>query len=206
MAGRFIVFEGPDGCGKTTMVEAARRHLEVREIACTFVQDPGGTRIGGQLRKVLLDPANDEMAAMTELLLYVASRAQLVDEIIRPALLRGEVVVADRFFLSTLVYQGVAGAVSEEELHSIIRLGVARTEPDHVLLLDVPADVGLERVGTSRDRMEQKGLFFHQQVRQRYLGYADCLPPETVTVIDASQPLLEVKRQVIVALDAVLDS
>lgn len=204
MAGSFIVFEGPDGSGKSSMVEEARRHLEVKGVAASFVQDPGGTKIGQQLRSVLLDAKNAEMCALTELLLYVASRAQLVEEVIRPALERGEVVVSDRFTMSTLVYQGVNGALPEKRLKEVVGLGVEAVRPDHVILLDVPAETGLARVGKSRDRMEQKGLLFFEEVRQRYLGQADAMPDDSITVIDASRTVLEVKKDVIEALDDIL--
>lgn len=204
MKGKFILFEGPDGCGKSSMVEATRRHLEVKGMEAVFVQDPGGTPIGQQLRKVLLNKDNAEMCAMTELLLYVASRAQLVAETIKPALDEGKTVIADRFFLSTLVYQGVAGAMPEEQLKEIVKLGTESVKPDHVILLDVPADIGLARVGKERDRMELKGLRFFEEVRQRYLGYADAMPESRLTIVDAARPILEVKKDVLDLLDALL--
>lgn len=204
MPGKFIVFEGPDGCGKSTMVEAAERHLAVRKVPTTFVRDPGGTDIGTEVRKILLDPNNSEMAPMTELLLYVASRAQLVSEIIRPALDRGEVVVSDRFTISTMAYQGVHGVIPEEQLRSTVELGLDGLTPDHVIILDVPAEIGLARVGREQDRMEQKGLLFHEEVRQRYLGYADGAPDGLISVVDASQVLLEVKRRVLEIIDAAI--
>jgi dTMP kinase len=205
LAGKFIVFEGPDGCGKSTMLEAARRHLEVKGIDAVFVQDPGGTKIGGQLRKVLLDKKNSEMCAMTELLLYVASRAQLVEEVILPALNDGRLVVSDRFTVSTLAYQGAAGAVPEGKLREVVSLGVGNLCPDRVILLDVPAGVGLERVGKSKDRMELKGLKFFEDVRSRYLGFADASSADRVTVVDACASILEVKREVLEIIDEVLE-
>lgn len=204
MPGTFIVFEGPDGSGKSSMVAAARSHLAEIGVPATFVRDPGGTSIGGRIREVLLDAANSEMCAMTELLLYVASRAQLVEETIRPALERGEVVVSDRFTLSTLVYQGVAGALPKERLAEVVCLGVEEVQPDCVLLLDVPAEVGLERVGASRDRMEQKGLEFFRAVRQGYLDCAGTMGAERVRMIDASRPVEAVRADVLAALDAAL--
>ncbi|MBN2710896.1 MAG: dTMP kinase [Planctomycetes bacterium] len=203
MPGKFIVFEGPDGCGKSTMVEAARRHFKVKGVAATFVQDPGGTDIGQQIRKILLDKHNDAMCPMTELMLYVASRAQLVAEIIRPALERGEVVVSDRFTASTLAYQGVAGSVPEDKLKEMVKFSADGLEPDHVILLDVPAEIGLERVGSSKDRMELKGLVFFEEVRQRYLGFADGMPEDKVSVLDASRSVLEVQREMLDILDDV---
>jgi len=141
---------------------------------------------------------------MTELLLYVASRAQMVNEIIRPALEQGKIVVSDRYTISTLVYQGVAAVLPEEDLRRVVNLGVDNAQPDHVILLDLPAQIGLGRVGKDKDRMEDKGLDFHEEVRQRYLGYADGAPAGTIHVVDASQTLLTVKKDVLEVLDAIL--
>lgn len=205
--GKFLVLEGSDGSGKSSMLEEVRAHLGVKGIDAVFVRDPGATQIGGQIRKILLDPENGMMGAVTELLLYVASRAQMVDEIIRPALAAGKTVISDRFYLSTLVYQGVEAAtrqkrLSEERLREIVMIGVEDMQPDHIFLFDVPAEVGLSRVGNEKDRIESKGLVFFEEIRQRYLGIADALGPDKVTVIDAAQSILEVKRDLLERLDA----
>ncbi len=209
MAGKFIVLEGPDGSGKSSMIEEIKGHLRVKGRDALFVRDPGGTAIGGRIREILLDREHENMTPMTELLLYVASRAQLVGEVIRPALAKGRLVFADRFHISTLVYQGVEGVlqhgeIGEQELREIVEKGHRGVEPDHILFLDVPAEVGLERVGREQDRMEQKGLLFFTEVRQRYLGFADALPTEKATIIDAARPILEVTREVLEVIDELL--
>lgn len=205
MRGKFIVFEGPDGCGKSTMLEAARRHLAATGRSAVFVQDPGGTEIGAQIRKILLSRKNESMCAATELLLYVASRAQLAAEVIVPALERGETVISDRYTLSTLVYQGVSRSLPETELRHVTQTGLGlAAEPDMVILLDVPVETGMSRVGGHKDRMEAKGDLFHQEVRQRYLGFAAGAPEEKVRVVDANRTVLEVKKEVLEILDEVL--
>lgn len=205
MTGRFIVFEGPDGGGKSTMIEEVRRHLRVRGAEAVIVQDPGGTAIGQQIRRILLDTDNDGMEPLTELLLYVASRAQLVGEIIRPALEAGGLVISDRFVISTLVYQGAARALPEDRLREIVRVGIEDIQPDHVFLLDVPVATTMARLGSKRDRIEQRGAAFFEEVRERYLGYVDALPPERATVIDAARPILAVQKEILEGIDALLD-
>ncbi len=204
MPGKFLVLEGPDGCGKSTLLEAVRRHLENQGVSATFVRDPGGTEIGQQLRQVLLNPENRDMGNMTELLLYVASRAQLVAEVIRPARARGEAIISDRYFISTLAYQGAEQWLAAGRLREIVALGVEDAVPDHVIILDVPVAVGLSRVGKDQDRIEAKGREFHEKVRRGYLDYAATAPPGTVTVVDATRPLAEVKTEVLEIVDAVL--
>lgn len=204
MPGKFIVLEGPDGSGKSTMIESIREHLAGRGVDAEFVRDPGGTAIGQQIRTVLLDPANQAMCPATELMLYIASRAQLVAEVIRPTLDWGKPVIADRFYLSTLVYQGVTGAVPPEVLEQVVHIGTEAVVPDLVLLLDVPAEVGLARVGREQDRMEQKGLAFFEQVRANYQYYAQTMPAGSLQVIDASEPLESVRAAVVEAVDGVL--
>ncbi len=201
MSAKFIVFEGTDGSGKSTMIEEVREHLRVKGIKARFVYDPGGTEIGQQLRKVLLDPKNEAMTPLTELLLYSASRAQLVGEVIRPALARGEIVISDRYIYSTLAYQGVAGEISEEVLRATVMTGCGGLEPDHIIYLDIPAEDGLRRAGRNPDRMEQKGVFYMEEVRQRYLGMFDTMPPSRATIIDATESILEVKKEVLEKID-----
>jgi dTMP kinase len=224
-SGIFVALEGPDGSGKSSMIAEIRRHLTARGKTATFAQDPGGTPIGQQIRKVLLAPENRAMCPLTELLLYVASRSQLVAEVIEPALARGELVIADRYYLSTLVYQGVAGAVPEPVLRQVVTLGINNIMPDHIILLDVPAEVGLSRLQRERDRVEEKGLIFFEEVRRRYLEFVDALPPEPPPsrvvdlvshrahqtkashpqchVVDASRSILEVTKSVLDLIDEI---
>jgi dTMP kinase len=179
------VFDGPDGSGKSTQMRrflgaCARTSPRVCE-----VREPGGTRIGERIREILLDRSNDEMKVRCEMLLYMASRAQLVEERIRPALLRGECVVADRFVSSTMAYQGTAGGLDLESIAQVGRIATGELTPDGVVVFDVDADAASRRLSPLLDRMEAKGRAFHARVREGYLEQARLWPHEYV-VIDAS--------------------
>ena len=170
--GRFIVFEGLDGCGKTTQARRAVGALRRRGRRALLCREPGGTAVGERIRRILLDRRYREMAVETELLLYMASRAQLVREVLRPALAAGTVVVADRFVFSSLVYQTVSGAVSEAAVRSVARVVLGGLTPDLQIVLDVPVHVALARMRRPPDRMEGKGRAFLERVRQGYLAAA----------------------------------
>ena len=193
--GKFIVLEGPEGCGKSTQIVTLCGRLEAEGHKVRLVREPGGTAIGEKLRGVLLDASNTSMTVGTELLLYMACRAQLVHEVIRPALEEGYIVAADRFLTSTIVYQGIAGGMGAEEVRKLYRETCGDVEPDLVVVLDVPADVGLSRVQRSFDRMESKPMTFHRRVRDGYLAVAKS-EPQTYVVVDASGPPDEVAETV----------
>lgn len=187
--GIFISFEGSEGCGKSTQILrlAARfQHLD-REVV--QLREPGGTPIGETIRHLLKHDEN--AAAMTpeaELLLFAASRAQLVREVIRPALERGAVVLCDRFLDSTTVYQGVARQLDAAEVAAINKFAIGETLPDLTLLLDLDAAEGRHRAAArsqEKDRMEQEGAEFYEAVRQGYLKLAKAYP-ERFVIIDAS--------------------
>jgi dTMP kinase len=193
--GKFIVLEGPEGSGKTTQV--ARLALRLGEESCVVrvVREPGGTAIGEQIRKVLLDKENGKMTVGTELLLYMACRAQLVHEVIRPALDEGLIVLADRFLTSSIVYQGIAGGMGAEEIEQLYRATCGDVAPDLVVVLDVSAEVGLLRLQRSFDRMESKPVAFHRRVRKGYLAVAKS-DPGRHAVVDASKDVNEVAEAV----------
>jgi len=183
---KFIVFEGIDGCGKGTSIEFAKKMLDERNIPYGCVRDPGKTRIGEKIREILLDPEHEEMSRETELLLYVAARAQLLAECIEPLLDSGRFVLCDRFDLSTLTYQYIFGGWEDEvPIETTTRIFVGqRKSPDHYILLDVPAEIGKQRVGKNKDRQEKKSCEIFERVRQRYLMYAKKF--DNVTVVDSS--------------------
>ena len=185
LAGRFIVFDGPDGSGKTTQLRrftsaCAEAGLEVCE-----VREPGGTSIGERIRDILLDRACEEMTLRCEMMLYMASRAQLVEERIRPALQRGCLVIADRFVSSTMAYQGTAGGLELREIEQAAQLAIGETWPDLVVVFDVDEATASKRLNPLLDRMEAKGRAFHARVREGYLEQAR-LWPDRYLVIDAS--------------------
>ncbi len=184
LAGRFIVFDGPDGSGKSTQfkrfVAAARgAGIEVCE-----VREPGGTAIGEQIRRILLDPAHDIMDLHCEMMLYMASRAQLVAERIRPALDAGRLVLADRFVSSTLAYQGAAGGMPLEHIRRVADVALGTAQPDVVVVFDVDEQTAATRLNPLLDRMEAKGAAYHARVRRGYLDQA-AAEPDRHLVIDA---------------------
>jgi dTMP kinase len=186
LSGRFIVFDGPDGSGKSTQFARVARHCRQRGLTVREVRDPGGTAIGEQVRSILLDPANAEMVVRCEMLLYMASRAQLVEQVIRPALAAGEFVLADRFISSTLAYQGAAGGISATEIMQIGAVAVGGCRPDLTVIFDVDERTAAGRLNPLLDRMEQKGADFHRRVREGYLAQAR-EQPATHAVIDATR-------------------
>ena len=175
-AGRFIVLEGGEGTGKSTQAALLSAWLTEAGIDHRLAREPGGTRVGEAIRSVLLDHPELEMPPESELFLYLAARAAFVREVVRPALDEGRVVVADRFALSTLAYQGYARGLDLDEVRAAIHLATGGLEPDLYVVLDVPVDVGAarqRRTGLPPDRIEQEGGDFLQKVREGYLSLAE---------------------------------
>ena len=203
-AGKFIVFEGIDGSGKTTQINLVARSLEEqgRQVLCT--REPGGTRIGAMLRKLLLDPANKDLDHRTEAFLYAADRSQHVTEVILPALEEGKIVICDRYLYSTVAYQGWGRGIDTDFLTSLNGLASGWLVPDRVILLDIDVDTGLRRALGERspDRLETEKSIFFQRVRQGYLEQAKNYP-EIFRVIQAGEDKTEVNRRVLTALDLV---
>ncbi len=197
---RLIVIDGPDGSGKTTQARRLRDDLAGRGEPVTLFRDPGDTDVGEAIRKQLLSLEHREMTPTTETFLYMASRAQLVEEKVRPALSEGRTVLLDRYYYSTAAYQGIAGDVGLEDVLELARVATGGLQPDHTFLLDVPAEVGLERLADDPDRMEEKGLDFHRTVRKAYLRLAERFPDRT-TVLDATQSIEAVQTDLREALD-----
>lgn len=169
LRGRFIVLDGPDGCGKSTQLSrlahwCTREGLEVVE-----VREPGGTAIGERIREILLDPACSEMDLRCEMLLYMASRAQLCAQRIRPALAAGRTVLSDRFTSSTLAYQGTAGGLSFDEIDRVAAIAAEGAAADLTVVLDVDEATAAGRLSPLLDRIEQRGETFHRRVRQGFL-------------------------------------
>ena len=186
MPGTFISLEGADGCGKSTQAELLVGRLREAGAEVVFVREPGGTRISERLRLVVLDPANADIVDECELLLYEASRAQLVREVVEPALARGAVVVCDRFADSTLAYQAGGRGLSEALVRSANALGTCGVAPDRTIVYDLDPEEAYARATASRaDRMEAEGLAFQERVRAAYLRLA-AQEPARVRVVDAS--------------------
>ncbi|MFO0909655.1 MAG: dTMP kinase [Isosphaeraceae bacterium] len=167
--GRFIVLDGPDGGGKTTQAAQLADWLRERGLDVVTCRDPGGTALGDRLRSILLDRGSLHPGLRAEMLLYMASRAQLVDERIRPALTAGQWVVSDRYLLSNIVYQGHAGGLGVDEVSRVGRVAIGGVLPDLTLLLDLPTELARDRVGAARDRMEDRPETYHRAVREGFL-------------------------------------
>ncbi|HMN96489.1 MAG TPA: dTMP kinase [Phycisphaerales bacterium] len=200
LRGRFIVLDGPDGSGKSTQFRLLADFCRSAGLRVTETREPGGTPIGEQVRAILLDPLNVEMDVRCEMLLYMASRAQLVAERIRPALERGDLVLADRFISSTLAYQGTAGGISTDAIRSVGRIACGATQPDLVVLFDVDEVVAGRRLNPILDRMEQKGIEFHRRVRRGYLDQA-ATDPARHLVIDATPETEQVWTSLLAAIE-----
>ena len=189
---RFVALEGPDGAGKSRAAESLARHLREAGRAVTLTREPGGTRLGEQVRAILLDPGPVPRSPEADALLFSAARAQLVREVIRPALARGDVVVCDRFAASTLAYQGYGSRLDLELLRGLEAFAVGGTRPDLVILLDVPVELGLARRGVGDPRQltrfedaARHDAAFHERVRGGYLALAR-QEPERWRVVDGS--------------------
>ena len=182
----FISFEGLDGCGKTTQAAMLADALELEGREVVRVREPGGTPTGERIRELLLDPLAT-IGPAAEALLYAAARAQLVSEVIAPALGRGSVVVADRFIDSSLAYQGVARGLGLERILAVNQFATGGVMPDRTLLLRIPADEAERRRGATPDRIEAEGARFHEDVAKGF-EQAAVRFPERIRVIDASGP------------------
>ena len=175
MKGWLITLEGPEGGGKSTQIALLRDFLKRAGVPCTVVREPGGTEIGDRIRGILLDPRAADMTVRTEILLYAASRAQLVERVILPALRRGEVVLCDRFVDSSIAYQGFGTLWDREEIRLVNRVATGGLRPDRTYLLDVPVEgehPPPPKAGAGDDRIERKGKEYHERVRQGFLHLA----------------------------------
>ncbi len=200
LAGQFFVFDGPDGSGKSTQFSRFGDYAGAHGLTVCEVREPGGTEIGEQIRRVLLDPANHDMALRCEMMLYMASRAQLIEQTIRPALDEGQLVLADRFISSTLAYQGTAGGMSQEEILAVGRVAIGSLWPNLTIVFDVDEKVAATRLNPLLDRMELKGAQFHRRVRQGFLAQVDA-SPDNHLIIDASGTEDEVYAKLLTALE-----
>ncbi len=186
-AGKLISFEGSEGSGKSTQLARLAARLQKLGREVVTVREPGGTEIGEQIRNIIVhNSRGDEMCAETELLLFTAARAQLVREIIVPALVAGKIVLSDRFLDSSTVYQGIGRNLALDPVHQINRFAVGNVMPDVTIVIDVPTEVGLARIRQRAsdlpDRMERENLDFYKKVRNGYLVLAKGLPERFIVV------------------------
>jgi dTMP kinase len=185
--GPFITFEGGEGCGKSTQSRLLLKKLEQQKIPAVLTHEPGGTALGNELRKALKRKRGSFISPQAELFLVAASRAQLVSEVIRPALEEGKVVICDRFTYSTLVYQGYGRGLELSFVETVNNIATGNLKSDLTILLDISPDQGLARKRSLRDRFELEDLSFHRRVREGYLKMV-AAESERWLVIDASLP------------------
>jgi dTMP kinase len=183
----FITFEGGEGCGKSTQSRLLLKELEQKNIPAILAHEPGGTALGNELRKALKRKQGASISPQAELLLFAASRAQLVAEVIRPALQEGKVVICDRFSHSTLVYQGYGRGLDLTMVETVNSTAVQDLKPDLAIFLDISPEQGLARKRSVKDRFEMEDLSFHRRVSEGYLKTA-AAEPDRWLVIDASLP------------------
>jgi len=227
LSGKFIVFDGPDGCGKTTQLKALITRLEGEGLKVRRLREPGGTSIGEQIREVLLSTKNKDMDVRCEMLLYMASRAQLVHEQIKPALAAGECVVADRYASSTLAYQGGGGGMDLMHIRAVAEIAVDGVWPDLTIVFDLDTDEAMARLNPLwdggnaapgkprrksadqpglfsdedvKDRIEQRARDYFQRVRENYLWQVQQWP-QRYRIVDASKSIPQVEKQVTKTLE-----
>jgi dTMP kinase len=193
----FITLEGSDGSGKSTQVRELAECLRSAGCEVLVTREPGGTSISEQVRAVLFNPKNTDMHPRTEILLFQAARAQLVEQVIRPRLEEGAIVISDRYADSTLTYQGYGYQLDLEQLRALIEFATGGLKPDLTLLLDVEVEEGLRRraSGGQQNRLDAYDLPFYQRVRQGYLQLVRA-EPERWVVIDANRPPEEVQAEI----------
>lgn len=203
--GKLITLEGPEGAGKSTQCVALVRWLREAGYDVVVTREPGGTELGRRIRRILLETELD-IAFRAEILLYAADRAQHVEKLIAPALKKGQVVICDRYFDSTMAYQGYGRGLGIELVEQVNNLSVGKVIPDLTLLFDLPVEQGMARKNASDlDRMEKEALEFHRRVREGYLRIAQ-REPNRVKVIDATKDVDTVTLKTIEAVRALLEA
>lgn len=200
--GLFISFEGGEGSGKSTQSRLLKEWFENEGRSVVLTREPGGTTLGKNLRKILLDNETGEIAPRSEALLYAADRAHHVFTFIRPALERGDVVITDRYFDSSIAYQGAGRVLSSSEVARINRWATESLFPTLTIILDQPADIGLSRIKNA-DRLESESIEFHNRVRQEYLQLA-AMDPERYLVLDAQRPIIEIHQDITARISALI--
>ncbi|SHK17302.1 dTMP kinase [Paramaledivibacter caminithermalis] len=202
MEGIFITFEGPDGSGKTTQIKLLEKYFKKKGYDILVTREPGGTDISEQIRNIILDKKNIEMHKITEALLYAASRAQHVAQIIKPALLEGKVIICDRFVDSSLVYQGIGRELGIEFIKRINDMATEGTEPDITFLMKISPQFGLKRKFSTDEcnRLDMEKIEFHNRVYEGYLRLED-LYPERIIGIDAVKSIEEIHGDITRIID-----
>ena len=182
----FISLDGIDGAGKSTQIDLLRHYLEAKGATVACFRDPGSTKLGEAVREILLHREDIPLANTSEMLLYMAARAQLVVEQLRPALQSGSTVICDRFLLANVVYQGVAGGMNVDELWSVGKCATGGLAPDITIVLDIDPEIAVKRLQRGPDRLEKRGIEYFRLVRQGFLVQISNARRQT-TIVDAKQ-------------------
>lgn len=199
--GKFIVLDGPEGCGKSTQVKLLSQRLQDFGLPFVLVRDPGTTRIGEQIRSILLNPDHNEMGMRCEMLLYMAARAQMMVETIFPALAAGKTVVCDRFVSSTLAYQLGGDGLAAAEIRAVADIAIKGRWPDLTIILDIPVQASMARINREKDRIEQRPVTYHEQVRRNYLAQAKA-DPVRYRIVPADRTIEQVQADIWAAVMA----
>lgn len=195
LTGKFIVLDGPDGCGKTTQAKLLAEWLQKQGVSTTVFRDPGGTVIGEKIRQILLSPEHEAMNTSTELLLYMAARAQLWSEKISPALKENKCVILDRWLSSTCAYQGYAGGFGIAKVIKIAEDSLEKVWPDLTIILDIDVETSTKRLCRQLDRMEAKSREYHQKVREGFLQLAK--EQKNFFIVDGSNNVEKVHEKIL---------
>jgi len=182
MKGKFVTFEGSEGCGKSTQSKLLYAYLKKKGLPVVFLREPGGVMISEKIRNILLDTKNDRMSAVCETLLYMAARAQIVEQLIKPAIAKGKIVICDRFLDSTVVYQGYGLGLNIKAIKYMGHIATSGLKPDLTILLDLPVEKGLVHRKNNEDRIEKRPLQYHQRVRRGYLKLA-AQEPQRIKIV-----------------------
>ncbi|MFD3158635.1 dTMP kinase [Haloimpatiens sp. FM7330] len=202
--GLLITLEGPDGSGKTTQIQLLEEYLKQKGFEIIKTREPGGTPISEKIRNIILDNRNTEMSDMCEALLYAASRAQLVNEIIKPSIEEGKIVICDRFVLSSIVYQGIGRELGIEKIKYINQAALEGLEPDLTIMLTIPYEEGLKRKYKQKtlDRLENSGNKFHEKVFNGYLDISKNY--DKIKLVNANKNVKEVHNQIVEIVDSLI--
>ena len=202
--GRFITLDGIDGGGKSTQVELLCRWIQESGYSYRTFRDPGSTRLGESLREILLHRQEIPLAASSEMLLYMASRAQLVTEQLLPSLAESDFVITDRYLLANVVYQGSAGGLNPESIWQVGRIATQGLSPDLTIVLDLPVELAASRISRTRDRLESRGEEYFRRVRQGFLEQHPFTGGRSL-VVDASADAETVHRQIVEAVRSFIE-
>ncbi|MDO9578052.1 MAG: dTMP kinase [Candidatus Cloacimonadales bacterium] len=201
MKGIFITFEGIEGCGKSTQAKLLADYLQKTGKEVLFTREPGGPKISEEIREILLNNANAEMIPRTEVLLYMASRSQHTSEWIIPALKNGKIVISDRYYDSTIAYQGAARKIERNIIDMLTTFATFGLKPDITFLVDLPAEIGLARIEQKdADRLERESLDFHKKVRAGFLKIAE-QEKDRYIVLNGAKTVNEIHREIIKKID-----